>query len=255
MESNDVELLLKKYYNAETSEEEENDLKKYFSEVSQVPMHLKAEAALFKAYTTQQQPGLDKFLDNEWLFEKIHLANQSLPGRRAFALRRVLTAAASVILIAGAFLTGLWYKGSDNERMGEVANLQQGLHDMKQVLIANRSPSDRIKVVSQDFDPVNDKQMIDVLIATINGDPNVNVRLAACGALYQFKNNDKAKQGFIQSLQIQTDPMIQIFLIEILSEIKEKESFEVIERFYNKGNLLPAVRKKAEEGLTKLREV
>ncbi|HMF70247.1 MAG TPA: hypothetical protein VK616_02170, partial [Flavitalea sp.] len=131
MESNDVELLLKKYYNAETSEEEENDLKKYFSEVSQVPMHLKAEAALFKAYTSQQQAGLDKFLDNDWLFEKIRLANKGLPGRRAFALRRILTAAASVILIAGAFLIGMWYKRSDNERMGEVANLQQGLRNMR----------------------------------------------------------------------------------------------------------------------------
>jgi hypothetical protein len=163
--------------------------------------------------------------------------------------------AAGVILIAGVFWIGLWFKESDNKKMREIANLPQELQDMKQVSLVNRSPSDRLKVVSQDFDPVKDRQVIDVLIATINDDPNVNVRLAACGALYQFKNDDKAKKGFIQSLQKQTDPMVQIFLIEILSEIKEKESFEVINRLYNKGNLLPAVRKKAEEGLTKLREV
>lgn len=62
MDSKHIEQLLEKYWNAETSLEEENDLHRYF-QGKDVPDHLKETASLFRFFEEEKSKGLDKNFD------------------------------------------------------------------------------------------------------------------------------------------------------------------------------------------------
>lgn len=73
MDLQTINELLEKYWNAETSPEEEEILKKYFSE-NEVPEHLRGVAALFRQYHTDRQfQVLDADFETE-ILEKISRA-------------------------------------------------------------------------------------------------------------------------------------------------------------------------------------
>jgi HEAT repeat protein len=91
------------------------------------------------------------------------------------------------------------------------------------------------------------------LVNTLNFDPNVNVRLAACQALTHFASEEEVSEALIQSLAIQTDPNIQISLIEALVAIKEKRAVNQFQQLARNQEVLDVVRLKAEEGVDRLK--
>ena len=256
MELNDLEILLQKYYDGKTSEEEEKKLKHYFNQGENLYPHLKSDAALFQAFTLQQEMSQGKFLADDWLLEKVRVHESSRSRIRSLPIRKKWLVAASIILIAGMVLIGrLHNRTPGNEPNHQLADQGLELQEMKSILLANNSPSERIRVISRQFDPKNDEQVIDILVRTLNKDANVNVRLAAGEALYRFLKNRKARREFINSLENQTDPMIQIFLVEILSTIKDKDSLEEIRKFNSKTNLHPAVKEKTTRALSSTNQI
>ena len=94
--------------------------------------------------------------------------------------------------------------------------------------------------------------VVQVLINTLNFDPNTNVRLAAGKALYRLREDPRVGEAFIQSLTIQTDPNVQITLIEALVTLREKRAVPQLEQLAQKPEVLPAVRQQAESGLGQL---
>ena len=77
-----------------------------------------------------------------------------------------------------------------------------------------------------------DKEILDALIYTLNTDPSTNVRLAALESLSMFISESYVKKSLIASLKTQTDPLIQINLIQILSAAR-LEAIEVeLNRMY-----------------------
>ncbi|WP_162053554.1 HEAT repeat domain-containing protein [Pontibacter pamirensis] len=261
MKWDNIEALLQKYYDGETTVAEEKQLKDYFTQEQQLPRHLQPHAAQFQCYTQQQEEQLDKFLADDWFFEKIEAQQTPEQGKQLFfpvmqqaaAYWRV---AASILLLVGAFWAGAKYMQSSSieQQTPEIAALRQEVQEMKQVLTAGTtagySASDRIKVVSQEFSATpEDYEVINLLISTMNSDPNVNVRLAASEALYRYKDDEQVRNAFIRSLPIQTDPLMQITLIDMLVTLKEKKALEQLQRLAEKENVLPIVKNKAEEGI------
>jgi hypothetical protein len=251
MKLDKVEELLAKYYEGETSVAEEKALKDFFSQTKLLPDHLKVHAVQFNFYTRQEEEIADRFLADDWFFQKIE--NPEPPVRQtkpAFNFKEYWHVAASIALLLVAFWAGNYYRqNSGGPNNTEVAVLRREVQEMKQVLAASSSASDRIRVVSQDFSSVQDEEVINLLIKTLNHDPNVNVRLAACEGLYQFKENPKVRNAFIQALEKQTDPLVQITVIDILIGLKEKKAVEPLKQLTEKENLLPAVRLKAQQGI------
>jgi HEAT repeat protein len=90
---------------------------------------------------------------------------------------------------------------------------------------------------------------VQVLINTLNFDPNPNVRLAACEALFRLRTDPRVGEAFVQSLPIQTDPNVQITLIEMLVELHERRAVPQLERLAKQRDALPVVRKQAEAGI------
>jgi HEAT repeats/Putative zinc-finger len=140
---------------------------------------------------------------------------------------------------------------------GEIAQLREELHGMGQLvtlaLLEQQSASERLKGVNWSFRLEQpDSEVLSALLRTLNSDPNVNVRLAAVEALGQFSNRTTVKQGLIQSLTRQKSPLVQISLIDLMVELQERQSLQILRQLRNDEKVNQAVRQRAEWGLKQL---
>ncbi len=90
------------------------------------------------------------------------------------------------------------------------------------------------------------------LIHTLDTDPNPNVRLAACEALFRLRADPRVGPALVEALPLQTDPNVQITLIETLVALREKRAVPQLEQLSRQPDALPAVRQQAESGLGQL---
>jgi hypothetical protein len=139
----------------------------------------------------------------------------------------------------------------------EMAGLKSEVDEMRRIvavsLLKQASPSERLMGVSWSsrIDQPGD-EIIQTLLGTLNDDPNVNVRLAAVDALYLFYDHPEVKRGLIDSLSGQTSPLVQLSLINLLVEIRERRAAEALKRLVQDEKLNPKVKKRAELGLVQL---
>lgn len=117
------------------------------------------------------------------------------------------------------------------------------------------SASDRIQLVNSAGESAGEAAaapgapVVQALINTLNFDPNANVRLAAASALYHFRADPRVGVAFTQSLSIQTDPNVQILLIELLVNMHERGASAQLQQLAREPDALPIVRQQAEYGL------
>jgi HEAT repeat protein len=117
-------------------------------------------------------------------------------------------------------------------------------------MLKDESSSDRIQAVRYVEDIESpDQNIIEVLIKTLNNDKNVNVRMAAAYALARFSNQQMVSDSLVKSLSIQTDPLLQVTLINILAEKREKSALRPIQEIIANRNTLKEVRMVAENSL------
>ncbi|RRA97960.1 HEAT repeat domain-containing protein [Larkinella rosea] len=244
----DIEKLLEKYYAGESSLDEEKQLRDFFRGPS-VPAHLESQAGPFRYYaeTRAEQPSLT--VTNQWTDR---LGSE---GRIRSLMTWSLRIAASVALLAGGFIGGLYYSNRFSDPVN--SNETSSALAIKKVLEFDQSTqtsaSERIQAVNQSYElPEANQDITQLLINTLNFDDNVNVRLAACQALTRLSDEAGVREALIQSLKIQTDPYLQIMLIETLVSIQEKRAIDEMQRLARNRQILEAVRLKAEEGLNRL---
>lgn len=245
-----IERLLEKYYDGDTSLEEERTLKQYFQN-GDVPMHLQSHAAQF-GYFIQAKNEYPSLGFNHELALKLDPPKQGPVRRLGSWLVRI--AAGLALLLVGFGAGWLIQARSGNvTAFGEAEEVTE----MKKVLafeqMTSTSASERIQAVNQSYTiDAADRDITQLLINTLNFDANVNVRLAACQALTHFANEADVKEALIQSLAIQTDPNIQISLIEALVAIKEKRAVDQFQQLARDQEVLDVVRLKATEGVNRL---
>lgn len=243
----EIEKLLEKYYEGETTLQEEKYIKEFFSK-SDIPTHLQHHVAEFAFYRQAAKETPSKNLGDAVL-GKIEKKGR-LIRFRTLGIR----IAAGVALVLGSFGAGYYSSNratdlSFAENAHETA-IKEGLR-FEQVNM--KSASERIDAVNQSLKLKKlDQDLIQLLINTLNFDDNVNVRLAACQALARFENEALVREGLIQSLKIQTDPNVQITLIELLVLIKEKRASQTMEQLSQDNAAMEVVRLKAQEGASKL---
>ncbi len=252
----DIEKLLERYYDGETSLEEEKVLRQFFQNEN-LPAHLKSHAAQFR-YFSEARNQHPSPLFNTRLIEKL-----SAPERgRVFSLVSWgMRLAASLGLVVVGFAGGFFYnqgaaRQPNAERVAVSADAMPATV-MKKVLSFGEQPtssaSERIQAINQSYELGQvDGEITQLLINTLNFDANVNVRLAACQALQRFENEPGVREALIQSLQIQTDPNIQITLIDALVAIKEKRASSQMQRLAQNQQVLDVVRLRAKEGFNRL---
>ncbi|MET4075906.1 HEAT repeat domain-containing protein [Hymenobacter sp. UYCo722] len=115
------------------------------------------------------------------------------------------------------------------------------------------SASNRIALVTNSTRTSEpDDATVQVLLNTLNFDPNPNVRLAACEALYRLREAPGVREGLANSLPIQTDPNVQIALIDMVVSLRVHRAVPQLQRLSKRPDALPVVRAQAEAGIGKL---
>jgi hypothetical protein len=167
-------------------------------------------------------------------------------------------AAAIALLIAGTFMGMLLNGGSGKRNTAQqIHQLQSDVTDLRKAalltMLKEESSSYRIQGISYaDEITTPDQNVIDALIKTLNTDKSVNVRLAALYALNKFSDQRSVCDSLVGSLSIQTEPIIQITLINILVDRKEKSAARLIQQIIDNSNTMKEVKTVAEEGVRQL---
>jgi len=168
---------------------------------------------------------------------------------------RYRIAAGIALLICGTFI-GMLINGGFNysSASNELKQLRSEVLDLKKAtmftMLKEESSSDRIQAVSYAGDLRNpDQNVIDELINTLNNDKNVNVRMAAAYALSKFADQRSVSDSLVKSLSHQSDPILQVTLINILAERKEKSALRPIQEIIANKSTLKEVKAVAENSL------
>ena len=146
---------------------------------------------------------------------------------------------------------------ASNGGNGEIAQLREDVHNMQQMvavsLLDQRSPSERLKGVSWSSRVERPNAgTLEKLLRTLNNDPNVNVRLSIVDALYLFYGNPIVKEGLIHSLSQQTAPLVQVGIIDLIINMRERKAIESLKNLIQTEQLNPEVKQHAESGIQKL---
>jgi hypothetical protein len=173
--------------------------------------------------------------------------------------RNIFYAAAGFALLICGTLLGMFISSgiSGKKNSEQIARLQSEVTSLKEnavySMLNRESSSERIQAVNYvDELPRADKALIDVLINTLNNDKNVNVRMAAAYALEKYADQQSVCDSLVQSLSHQTDPILQVTLINILVEQKVKSAAVPIKNIINNNKTIKEVRNVAENAIKTL---
>lgn len=155
-----------------------------------------------------------------------------------------------IILVVG-LGGGFFYlhNSSANTSNQQLQALNSEVHELKQTmmlsLLENPSASERIRGVSYTPEIKHaDKEVIDALLATLNNDPNVNVRLSTLDALTHLANHPEVRQGLIESISQQDSPLMQSAIADLMLKLQEKKSVKQFKELLKQKNLDNGVRDK-----------
>jgi hypothetical protein len=146
---------------------------------------------------------------------------------------------------------------ADNQESREVAELRSELMDMKQMvalsLMRQESASERLRGVNWSYDLQQPgENVLTVLLDTLMHDQSVNVRLATVDALRQFGDRPVVRKGVVEAITREDSPMVQVALIDLAVDLREKESIAALRLLSQGKNVDAAVRDRAETALAEL---
>lgn len=254
MENIDIEKLLEKFYQGETSLDEEALIESFFHKKS-ADENLSGRASFFSHLDAQKNSdsidNIENFVLNNLELDKPSLARKSINTRMLW-----LSAAASVLF----FFFGYYYHSlatKEPTSISKVEALQNENRYLKKDLILTRlempSANNRIQGInSTALVEHNDSEIIERLKDVLIRDENTNVRLAAAYAIYRHKDIDLARNALIQSLQSEKEPIIQLALINMMIAMDEREIMVTLKESLKASDVNPVVLEKIEKGLLKL---
>ena len=155
-----------------------------------------------------------------------------------------------LLLLTAGLLGGYYLKGVDNTQLADSVQLEDDLGTREKLvltLLEQPSANQRLDGVSEanKIGKVDDK-IVEALLKTLNGDPNVNVRLAAIESLTNYVDNAKVRQGLVQSIPNQESPIIQVTLANLMTALQEKKSIAPFKQLLEEKELDTTVKKKIE---------
>ncbi len=168
-------------------------------------------------------------------------------------------AAAVALLILGGGI-GFFISKENDKRLAELdKRLQEQeiqlkvTRDMMAMLGNDQSASQRMQGVNVALSMTKPADaIVNALVKTMNEDQNSNVRLAALEALSKFIHEKEVRTALISSLTKQKDPIVQIALIQLLVQMKEKGVVDDLQKIVDDEGTIQAVKDEAYSGIMKL---
>tara|TARA_R100001143_G_C3360727_1_gene135368 strand:+ start:13305 stop:14114 length:810 start_codon:yes stop_codon:yes gene_type:complete len=268
MNTEKIEQLLEKYFEGETTLNEEKELREFFQQ-DEIPAHLKSYIDQFSYIHALGTPGAD--IDpmakiemaeaKESPIQEIRSSSSGEFKRMSPTIIWTLRAAAAIILVLTGLTTGLLINQQQGASDEQLATLQSEINQVKKALmygpVQQASASERISAVhmSTQLPQSNhlDKEITEILIHTMNNDRNVNVRLAATEALFRFRDEPEIGKALTNSLPHQTNPIMQITLIDMLVEMKQKSAINEMQKMLLRAETQEIVKVRLENSIAELK--
>lgn len=195
------------------------------------------------ATSSQVKRGLDWSAATRWL--------RSPVGALAWSMALVVFG----VLVGTAIGTRIGDGNAVRER--EIADMHSELTNMRQMvaisMLQQQSASDRLQGVNYtNREEHLDPQVFAALMHTLRYDNSVDVRLAALDALSRHAGQPAVRKSVVDSLQTQQSPMVQVALIDLMSEWRDPEAAQRLRNFQQTPNLNPTVRQRAQWAVSKL---
>jgi hypothetical protein len=168
-----------------------------------------------------------------------------------------ITALCAACLIIGFFSRPLLERSSEGASGGQVAELREEMRNMRQLvtlsLLQQQSAAERLRGVTWSYRAESDDlQVLSALLTTVNQDANTDVRLAAVDALRKFGSSPVAQRGAVQALSRQRSPLVQIALIDLVSDMRIDSARPQLEQLAQDPEANQSVRSRAERALGSL---
>jgi hypothetical protein len=141
----------------------------------------------------------------------------------------------------------------------ELAQLRGEVSGMRQMvalsLMQQQSAGERLRGVSYAVQaPATDTQVLSALLTTVNQDDSVGVRLYAVDALHKFGASPVTREAVVQSIRKQQTPLVQIALIDLLVDWKDKSAAPELAALASNESIDSAVRQHAKWAIGKLQQ-
>ncbi len=184
-------------------------------------------------------------------------------GRTVFFNPTFFKVAAAVALIIISAGLGFWIS-ENNARRENLARIEKEMEtarrelaetkSMMMTMLGNdQSASQRMKGVNVAMElPKPDDEIVKALFDALQTDRSTNVRLAALEALARFRQDPAVRKGLVESLSKVSDPMVQIKLIQLMVEMKEKDVVHDLQNIVDDAGTIKAVKDEAYSGILKL---
>ena len=119
--------------------------------------------------------------------------------------------------------------------------------------IENESSSQRIAALNRSENiQTLDSRILEAFIDRMLYDEKPSVRLAAVEALAKFASEEMVKVAFLKALEKDTDPAIQIELIQVLAKIEEKRALTPMKDLLNNEEVPEYVKKEIQYNISSL---
>lgn len=172
------------------------------------------------------------------------------PRRDIFRISFLTAAAACALLVLGIGIGHLLTRTKDNPPFSETFNRSQ---TDSATSASYQSSSDRIETINTS---VEKSEPHDSLLVTLTNilasDKNSNVRMAALYALTKYADDPYVHKHLISALARETEPVIQVLLINLLTERKEPGAIDAIQNLIKNEGTRKEVKMVAQTKLSSL---
>jgi hypothetical protein len=209
------------------------------------------EGALFKSLDEMKVPDLSEEFRNSFInrLSQTTASNPIMMKERNF-IRYLKVAAIAAIFVIG------WFLGSINSSKDKalLQNLQSQLDKNNSLLVLTllkqSSASDRLQATNVSYTLSNiDNQVYSALIASLENDPDPNVRIKCAEILVLHMNPDTLCKVFEKALDYQNDPFMQLLLINYISSINDPQSNKILINFSKSNKVDEFVRSEVKKTL------
>ncbi|MFD2588951.1 zf-HC2 domain-containing protein [Croceitalea marina] len=263
MDTDHIIDLLPNYIDDMLSKTQKNTVEVHLKTCALCTKEFEEYKSLFKRFTEEKmvQPSPNLGIN----FQKM-LANEKENGVKVVAIDNAknkngnwfyssIKVAASIALLIAAFVGGRYFQSEASQE--DLASIENESLELKQTtmisLMENQSASKRIQGVQfiEEFEKP-DEAIVKALANRMLNDENTNVRLIAAEALSKFSNSELVKLAFIEALETEKDPSVQIAIIQNLVKTQEKKAVKSMQKLLEQEDTQPFIKEEINQILSEI---
>lgn len=172
------------------------------------------------------------------------------PARPAW--RFVMAAALLTVGVVGGKFA--FQPRGENPEMAQLKGQVEGLRQLVALsMLQEQSAGNRMRGVTYSVQMAQpDSQVQQALLHALNNDPSIDVRLSTVDALEKYAGDPQIRRALIAAVPQQDSPLVQVALIDLLVQLKDKDSAPALEKLARDRQADELVRQRAAAAMQKL---